>query len=71
MNLKKMIKSKKLHQPCRHFWVIEPPGAEFSLGICKYCGKHKRFMNSYQYRSFDKPIKKQVPHDGELVKAIK
>jgi hypothetical protein len=67
MKLKKMINNEKPNQPCQHFWIIEPPGAEMSLGICKYCGKHKRFMNSYQYRSMDKPIKKQVPADTELV----
>jgi hypothetical protein len=67
MNLKKMMKKNKPEQPCQHYWLIEPPGADTSLGICKYCGKHKRFANSYQYRANDKMFKKRVPANAEAV----
>lgn len=33
---------------CVHYWVIEPPDAPISKGVCKYCGEEKEFMNSLE-----------------------
>jgi hypothetical protein len=59
--------SKKAQQPCRHFWIIEPPGAETSLGVCKHCGERRKFMNSYRYSSIGSTFKKQVPEEDKLI----
>ena len=67
MNSNNKDSSQKVNKPCQHFWIIEPPGADTSLGVCKYCGKHQRFANSYQYRSIDRSFKKRVPADAEAV----
>lgn len=31
---------------CRHHWVIETPNGATSLGVCKRCGRRKRYPNA-------------------------
>lgn len=31
---------------CRHHWVIETPNGATSLGICKRCGRRRRYPNA-------------------------
>jgi hypothetical protein len=30
---------------CKHHWLIEPAYGLTSIGICKYCGAKKEFLN--------------------------
>ncbi len=32
-------------ESCHHFWKIESPNGEASVGKCKYCGMVKQFLN--------------------------
>lgn len=45
------IREKARPQPrkeaCRHYWVIEVANGPVSRGVCKYCGKKKRFYNAF------------------------
>ena len=31
--------------PCRHYWIIDPPDGDTSLGYCKHCGEVNEFTN--------------------------
>ncbi len=31
---------------CRHHWVIETPNGATSLGVCKRCGRRRRYPNA-------------------------
>ena len=31
---------------CVHYWIIEPPDGPYSKGVCKFCGKTRRFSNT-------------------------
>ena len=33
-----------------HFWLIPTADGAVSVGVCKYCGKHKPFQNSIPER---------------------
>ena len=46
---------KKIQKQCQHYWIIEPPNGETSLGKCKYCGITKYFYSSFEdFASEDK-----------------
>jgi len=32
-------------EKCHHYWICEPPDGMISLGVCKYCGARKEFLN--------------------------
>lgn len=31
---------------CKHYWKIESSNNPTSIGVCKYCGAEKEFLNS-------------------------
>lgn len=31
---------------CKHYWKIESSNNATSIGVCKYCGAEKEFLNS-------------------------
>lgn len=31
---------------CRHYWIIEVANGPKSLGVCRYCGETRDFLNS-------------------------
>ena len=31
---------------CKHFWKIESSNSASSVGVCKYCGAEKEFLNA-------------------------
>lgn len=31
---------------CKHYWKIESSNDPISIGVCKYCGAEKEFLNS-------------------------
>lgn len=31
-----------------HHWIIDPPHGRISKGICKCCGKSRRFFNAFE-----------------------
>lgn len=33
---------------CCHWWLIDIPNGDISLGRCKYCGAVKEFLNYYE-----------------------
>ena len=39
--------TKKEEQRCHHFWVIDIANGPKSLGVCKYCGEKKEFLNAF------------------------
>ena len=50
--MKQKIKEKekqpeKKKKSCNHFWQIEVANGPSSVGICKYCGKTKEFLNAF------------------------
>ena len=35
---------------CVHRWLIEPPGARLSKGVCSECGEERMFRNSFDVK---------------------
>ena len=52
MKTQKLEQNKRIQTLCKHYWLIEPPTSETSLGICKYCGISKRFANKLNEYKF-------------------
>lgn len=34
-------------ETCIHHWLIEPPDGRLSVGVCKYCGRVRTFLNNW------------------------
>jgi len=32
---------------CEHYWVLESQHGKTSLGVCKYCGERREFLNAF------------------------
>ena len=43
--LQNLVSQEELKIPCRHYWIIDPPDGDTSLGYCKHCGEGKEFTN--------------------------
>ncbi len=43
-----VTKERRRHslKACRHHWIIETPNGATSRGMCKRCGKTRRFPNA-------------------------
>jgi len=33
-----------------HWWLIDGPSCEVSIGVCKYCGAVREFLNRFEER---------------------
>jgi hypothetical protein len=71
--LKEKLEKTAKESNCRHYWVIEDAGGPTSLGICKFCGAEKEFLNSWpdprakeqNNRVFELPNLLDVESDSE------
>jgi len=36
-----------------HHWIIEPPDGTVSVGICRYCGVEREFLNSITISAYN------------------
>ena len=59
---------------CRHYWIIAIADGSTSIGVCKFCGAKKQFLNSMPEQSnmvrhhanpFDLPEMSSVEFDEE------
>lgn len=45
--MKEKILKKIEKEQCHHYWVIEVANGPRSVGVCKYCGEKKEFLNAF------------------------
>ncbi len=38
---------QETEEKCHHFWAIEAANGPTSVGVCKYCGQRKEFLNAF------------------------
>jgi hypothetical protein len=45
--VKDSVKEKDNGEECHHFWKIEVANGPKSIGVCKYCGEYREFLNAF------------------------
>jgi hypothetical protein len=42
---RRMSGESQTGQGCCHYWLVEPPNDQMSLGVCRRCGEVRQFEN--------------------------